>query len=257
MTEAKTTTIIIRSCWNNEPIYTTEVPANIESGLQLRAALEKATTEKANLRGANLGGANLHGAYLCDANLCDAYLRGANLGGANLCDAYLGGAYLGGANLGGANLHGAYLDGANLGGAYLRGANLGGANLCDAYLHGANLRGANLGGANLCDAYLHGANLRGANLGGGLKLVGSRPVLTVGPIGSVGRTIFAWITDRGLRIEAGCFFGTRDEFVAKLADTHGDNTHAKEYTAALTLIDAHVELWTPAVEALEAVAVNE
>ena len=147
MTEAKTTTIIIRSCWNNEPIYTTEVPANIESGLQLRAALEKATTEK--------------------------------------------------------------------------------------------------------------ANLRGANLGGGLKLVGSRPVLTVGPIGSVGRTIFAWITDRGLRIEAGCFFGTRDEFVAKLADTHGDNTHAKEYTAALTLIDAHVELWTPAVEALEAVAVNE
>jgi hypothetical protein len=64
----------------------------------------------------------------------------------------------------------------------------------------------------------------------------------------VGRTIFAWITDKGLRIEAGCFFGDREEFVAQLAGEHGDNIHGREYTAALAFIDAHVAIWTPAAE---------
>ena len=132
--------------------------------------------------------------------------------------------------------------------AYLRGADLRGADLGDAYLRGADLRGAYLRGADLRGADLRGAYLRGADLRGDLKLVGDRPILSIGPIGSVSRTIFAWITDQGLRIEAGCFFGTRDEFVTQLANKHGDNIHAKEYTAALTLIDAHVELWTPAAE---------
>jgi hypothetical protein len=39
-----------------------------------------------------------------------------------------------------------------------------------------------------------------------------------------------------------------------LAKTHGDNVHSREYTAALALIDTHVELWTPAAAETEAEA---
>ena len=162
----------------------------------------------------------------------------------------------------GANLSGAYLSGAYLSGAYLSGANVSDAYLSDANLHGANLSGANLSdaylsGANLSDANLHGANLSGANVSGakvkGLLLIGERPFLAIGPIGSVSRTVFAWLTEAGLRIQAGCFFGSRDEFTAQLAETHGDNEHADEYRAALVLIDAHARIWTPAAEAAAAI----
>ena len=154
---------------------------------------------------------------------------------------------------------GANLSGADLRGAYLRGANLRDANLGDANLGGAYLRDANLGGANLVDANLGGANLGGAylvdaNLGGDLMLVGDRPYFQLGPIGSESRTFEAFITNQGLRLRAGCFFGTRDEFAAKLNQTHGNNIHAREYTAALSLIDARYELWVPKVEAKESAA---
>ena len=135
----------------------------------------------------------------------------------------------------GANLRGANLDGANLGGANLRGANLDGANL-----GGANLRGANLRGANL-----RGANLRGACLGGGEKLIGERPVFVIGPIGSRCDYFAAYLTDKGIRLRAGCFFGDIDTFRSELESAHGDNDHAAEYRAALALIEKHVEIWTP------------
>ena len=115
----------------------------------------------------------------------------------------------------------------------------------------ANLSDANLSGANLSDAYLRGANLSDAKVKG-LLLIGERPSLAIGPIGSVSRTVFAWLTEAGLRIQAGCFFGSRDEFTAQLAETHGDNEHADEYRAALVLIDAHARIWTPAAEAVTA-----
>uniref|UniRef100_UPI00333F978B pentapeptide repeat-containing protein n=1 Tax=Castellaniella defragrans TaxID=75697 RepID=UPI00333F978B len=121
---SETTTFHIRSRWTNEPIYTTEIPADTASGMQTRAALEKAVTDRANLRGADLRGANLRG-----ADLGGAYLRGADLSGA----------YLGGADLRGADLRGAYLRGADLRGAYLGGADLRGADLRGAYLGGAYL----------------------------------------------------------------------------------------------------------------------
>ncbi len=170
---------------------------------------------------------------------------GANLAGANLDGANLDGANLDGANLAGANLDGAYLDGANLDGAYLAGANLAGANLARAYLAGANLAGANLDGAyldgaNLDGAYLAGANLAGANLDGA-KLLGERPVLQIGPLGSRCAYFVAHLTDQGLRLRAGCFFGTRAEFEARLANS--DERTQKEYRAALALIDTHEELW--------------
>lgn len=136
-------------------------------------------------------------------------------------------------------------DGANLYGANLSGVNLSGANLSGANLYGVNLSGADLYGADLSGADLSGANLYGAEIRN-LTLVGERPLLAIGPIGSESRTVFVWLTTDGLRIQAGCFFGTRDEFAERLVKTHGDNKHAQEYTAALVLIDMHAKLWTPA-----------
>jgi hypothetical protein len=205
----------------------------------MRLTLEAAVSARANLAGAYLARANLDGANLARANLDGANLDGANLDGANLARAYLTRANLARANLDGANLDGANLDGANLARAYLDGAYLAGANLTR-----ANLARANLDGANLARAYLARANLAGARIKDDCVLVGARPVFQIGPIGSRCAYFAAYITDKGLRFDAGCQRQiTREVFEARLQDHHGDNTHAKEYKAALALIDIHAELW--------------
>ena len=196
----------------------------------------KDTVEEAVRRDANLGGANLRGAYLGGANLGGANLGGANLRGANLGGAYLRGANLRGAYLRDANLGGAYLRGANLGGAYLRGAYLGGANLGGANLGGANLRGANLGGA-----YLGGAYLRDANLGGAGKITSADDILLIGPIGSRADYTHIYRTDKGVYVKCGCFFGTVDEFVSKVKDTHGDNKYANQYLKVIDFVNKYFE----------------
>jgi hypothetical protein len=144
----------IKHRFTDAVLFECDVPDEIEIGLRVRHALEKATAARAYLRGAYLRGANLSGAYLRGANLSDAYLRGAYLRGANLSDAYLRGANLSDADLSDADLSDAYLSD-----AYLRGANL-----SDADLSGADLSGADLSDADLSDAYLSDAYLRGANL---------------------------------------------------------------------------------------------
>ena len=131
-------------------------------------------------------------------------------------------------------------DGANLYGAYLYGADLRGADLRGANLYGANLRGANLYGADLRGAYLRGANLDGAG-----KLIGDRPIIQISPIGSRSDFLTAYITDNGIFLKTGCFFGTIENFKTALQNTHGNNTHAEEYTAALTLIETHAKIYTP------------
>ena len=115
-----TTKILNR--WTDAVLFECEVPDEIDSGLALRYALEKATEARANLSDANLSDANLSDANLSGANLSDAYLRGANLSGAYLRDANLRDANLSDANLSDANLSGANLRGANLSGTYLSGA---------------------------------------------------------------------------------------------------------------------------------------
>ena len=159
-----------------------------------------------------------------------------------------------GANLRSANLRSANLRGANLRGANLDGANLDGANLNGAYLNGANLRGADLRGANLRGADLRGANLRGANLsdadGKNLTLVGSRPVFMLGPIGSRCDYLTSYLTDAGVHVRAGCFFDTLEAFRAAVVAEHSDNNHGREYMAAIAMIEAHADIWTPAVAAV-------
>ena len=208
-----------------------------ESAESLREAVIAATRDGAYLIGANLIGANLSGANL----------SGANLSGACLSDANLSGAYLSRADL-----SRAVLSGADLIGAYLIGANLSRANLSRAVLSRANLSGAVLSRADLSRAVLSGAVLSGAYLSravlrDGARLIGARPVVQVGPIGSRSDWLIAYLTDGGIRIDAGCQRQiTRAEFETRLAKTHGDNQHAREYRAALAYIDAHAAIWSDA-----------
>ena len=128
------------------------------------------------------------------------------------------------------------------------GADLYGADLYDADLYGADLRGADLYGANLRGANLRGAELYGADLYGAKieednELVGERPFFTIGPIGSRLDVLLAFSTQKGLRIQAGCFFGDKEAFLKSLEDSHGGNTHGQEYKAALVLVEAHFSLW--------------
>jgi len=140
-------------------------------------------------------------------------------------------------------LEAAKKSGANLCDADLRGANLRDSNLRDADLRGANLIGSNLSGSNLRGANLIGSNLRGANLIDA-KIIGSRPVFQIGPLGSRQDLLFAFGTDQGLRFKTGCFFGTRDEFISAISETHGESIYGVEYAAALVLIDAHFSAWS-------------
>jgi hypothetical protein len=195
--------------------------------------------------------------FECEANTLKEAVEKAvkakiNLGGAYLREADLGGAYLRGADLRGANLWGADLRGADLRGADLRGADLREANLWGANLREADLREANLGGAYLREADLRGANLWGANLrekdGETILLIGERPLLIIGPIGSRSDYLSVFITDHGIYFKTGCFFGNLAEFVTKLAETHKQNKYADEYNAAIHTIYQWAEIWTPKEE---------
>ena len=120
-----------------------------------------------------------------------------------------------------------------------------GADLSRADLSGADLSGADLSGADLSHANLSRANLKNKE-----KLVGKRPIFQVGPVGSRCAYFVAYITDKGLRFDAGCQRQiTREVFESRLTELHGENEHAREYRAALALIDAHAEIWTPKEDA--------
>ena len=107
---------------------------------------------------------------------------------------------------------------------------------------GANLSGANLFGANLRGANLCGADLRGAKVGKGgdeATLVGSRPVVQIGPIGSRNDWLLVfWCGDAGVRITAGCQGQISEaHFLKRLAYRHGEgdqaNIHAQHYIEAM------------------------
>ena len=93
------------------------------------------------------------------------------------------------------------------------------------------------------------ADLTGAVLMGDTKLIGGRPVLQIGPIGSRSDYLMAFITNKGLYLQTGCFLGDLAQFRAALAKTHNSDLHATEYSAALQLVFSHVELWTPKKDA--------
>ena len=87
--------------------------------------------------------------------------------------------------------------------------------------------------------------MAGANIFNGHILIGKRPILQIGSIGSREDYLVAFLTDGGIKIKAGCFSGSIEEFEKAVRKTHGDNQHGKEYDAALAMIKAHAEIWNP------------
>ena len=91
---------------------------------------------------------------------------------------------------------------------------------------------ADLGGANLCDAQV-------GKGGDEATLVGSRPVVQIGPIGSRNDWLLVfWCGDAGVRISAGCQKQISEaHFLKRLAYRHGEgdqaNIHAQHYIEAL------------------------
>ena len=118
------------------------------------------------------------------------------------------------------------------------------ANLRDANLRDANLRDANLRDADLRDADLWGADLRDANLRGA-----AGKILSFGPIGSRQGITYVTKTERTIHVRCGCFYGTLEEFAAKVEEEHGDSQHGKSYKAAIEFIKAHdAACWQDDVE---------
>ena len=110
-----------------------------------------------------------------------------------------------------ANLTNANLTNANLRYANLWNADLLCANLWNANLRHADLRYANLGHADLRYADLLCANLATTNLSETKGLIWSQ----TGPIGVGKRTLTAALINNEIKLFAGCFHGTPEEFQKK------------------------------------------
>jgi uncharacterized protein YjbI with pentapeptide repeats len=235
--------ISIRSHTSGDVLFELDTEPNslkwtVEAAVADGVDMSNADLRGADLRDADLRGAKMPGVFLAEADLSDTNLRGADLSGA-----YMQNAILRNADVSDAQMSGALLRRADLSKASFCGTDLSGADLIF-----ADLRHSDLSGADLCHAYwteadLRYADLRDARLTDDLTLVGERPYMLIGPIGSRGDYMESYATSQGTWIRTGCFFGSRDEFAARVEETHGDTRHGREYRAALALIDLHTLIW--------------
>ena len=113
------------------------------------------------------------------------------------------------------------------------------------------------GNARVCDdarvygnarVYDEARVCRNAEVYGNARVCGDAEVfrmehyLVIGPIGSRNAfTTFFRTKERNIKVVCGCFFGTIDEFLAKVEQTHGDSKHAKVYRAAVEVALAQLE----------------
>jgi len=126
-------------------------------------------------------------------------------------------------------------------GADLRGADLYGADLRGADLRGADLRGANLYGANLYGADLCGADLlegKPKNCPEKLKI---QDWCLFERFGSENRRTLFFLTEIGIVVQCGCFWGTIKAFKKQVKETHGDNKHGKCYQVMAKLAELRLE----------------
>ena len=108
-----------------------------------------------------------------------------------------------------------------------------------AYLGGADLGGADLGYADLRGAYLGGADLRGADLRGA-DLRGAKIIALVARITRVEDPyeFFAWRTDKGDFIKAGCQFMTPADYRAHVVESYPGTSKAAETLRIIDFIEA-------------------
>ena len=85
-----------------------------------------------------------------------------------------------------------------------------------------------------------------ARVSGNAQVSKTSHYMTLGPLGS--RNAFLTVcrdSKLGISYTTGCFFGSREAFVAAVESTHGDTSHGNAYAAAVMLADHVVPAFTP------------
>ena len=85
-----------------------------------------------------------------------------------------------------------------------------------------------------------------AGVSGNAQVSKTSHYMTLGPLGS--RNAFLTVcrdSKLGISYTTGCFFGSREAFVAAVESTHGDTSHGNAYAAAVMLADHVVPAFTP------------
>ena len=90
--------------------------------------------------------------------------------------------------------------------------------------------------ADLYRANLSGCDLSGAKIYGHWMVETRRDLLWIGPLGS--RNDFLMINLPTLRLQAGCFEGTIEAFLAAVSTTHGESEYGREYAATAAYLRA-------------------
>ena len=92
------------------------------------------------------------------------------------------------------------------------------------------------GDAEVCgDAWVYGdARVHGnARVYGDAEVYSANHIFSIGPVGSRdGHTTFYRCKNKKIEVRCGCFNGRIEEFIEKVAETHGKNKHASVYRAA-------------------------
>ena len=82
-----------------------------------------------------------------------------------------------------------------------------------------------------------------ARVYGNAQISKDNDVLYIAPIGSRDdATTFFKTKDNNICVTCGCFYGTIDEFLERVSETHGENKHAKAYKLACMLARVQIEL---------------
>ena len=75
---------------------------------------------------------------------------------------------------------------------------------------------------------------------GNAEVYGDADYATIHGFGSCYRTsTFFRNQDGGISVRCGCFYGTLEQFRAKVKETHGDTKYAKEYLQIADLMELH------------------
>ena len=72
-----------------------------------------------------------------------------------------------------------------------------------------------------------------ARVYGDAEVYSANHIFSIGPVGSRdGHTTFYRCKNKKIEVRCGCFNGRIEEFIEKVAETHGKNKHASVYRAA-------------------------
>ncbi|MEI3499936.1 MAG: hypothetical protein V8Q39_00195 [Anaerovoracaceae bacterium] len=101
------------------------------------------------------------------------------------------------------------------------------------------------GNARVCgNAEVYGnARVYGdAEVCGNAEVYSVNHILSIGPVGSRNKyTTFYRNKNEKIEVRCGCFNGIIEEFLEKVAETHGENKHASVYRAAAEIAKLQIE----------------